>query len=332
MKKTDLKISTIFIALIFVLLLGMLLSLSFGSEHIKLATIWNVLISQDENIDSIIVNALRVPRALLAALIGANLSVAGALMQCLTRNPLAEPKMMGVSGGASFIFVIATFFQLPISQNILTFLVFIGAALGGTLVYIISLYKNPSIGKLVLAGVSVSGFFYALTAGMLILLGEDAGAIYSWLAGGLAGVSWDHFYQILPWSIAALIFSFVITHYMNAYALGDEIAKSLGVNLFKIRIVLCLLVVILTGCAVCVSGVIGFLGLIVPHIVRRAFSDNFKIMLPFTALIGAILLVFSDLIARIIFMPIETPVGVITAFVGCPFFLYLIRKNSEKVV
>ncbi|WP_286190647.1 FecCD family ABC transporter permease [Fluviispira vulneris] len=308
----------------------MLLSLAFGSVHIEFSRVWKYLFQNNSDMDSIIINTLRLPRTALAALIGANLAVAGALMQCLTRNPLAEAKIMGVSAGASLVFVLISFFQLTISQNLMTLFIFMGAAIGGGFVYLISITKRQSIGKLVLAGVSISSFLYALSTGMLISLGENAGMIYAWLAGGLAGVTWEHLSQIFPWSFCALASAFIFSHFMNAYSLGDDIAKSLGLNLWKIRTILCVLIIILAGASVSVSGAIGFIGLIVPHIVRKLISDDYKIMLPFCAIFGAFLLVLSDLIARVILKPIEIPVGVITAFLGCPFFLYLIRKHGDK--
>ncbi len=319
-----------FFLLLLLLFIAMLLSLTFGSVQIEIAHVWKHLLHSNDDMDSIIINTLRLPRTALAALIGSNLAVAGALMQCLTRNPLAEAKIMGVSAGASLVFVLISFFQLSISPNLMTVFIFMGAAIGGGFVYIISLTNRPSVGKLVLAGVSISSFLYALSTGMLISLGENAGMIYAWLAGGLAGVTWENFSQILPWSLGALLSAFIFSHFMNAYSLGDDLAKSLGLNLWKIRIILCVLVVILAGASVSVSGAIGFIGLIVPHIVRKLISDDYKILLPFCALSGALLLVFSDLIARVILIPIEIPVGVITAFLGCPFFLYLIRKHGDK--
>jgi ABC-type Fe3+-siderophore transport system permease subunit len=313
------------------LLVAMTMSIRVGNIPIPYKVICHSLFYATEGKEYIIVNELRLPRTLLAALIGANLAVAGALMQCLTRNPLADPKIMGVSSGASLVVVLISFFQYAISPYLFSPLVFIGAAVGGTFVYMFSLYKRASVGKMVLAGISISSFFHAISAGLLITLGDSAGMIYSWLAGGLSGVGWNEVSLILPWSILALLSSFIFTNYMNTYALGDDIAKGLGLNLTKIRIFLCIIVVILAGCAVSISGAIGFIGLIVPHIVKKISSEDYRIMVPLCALVGSVLLVVSDIFARYIFMPNEIPVGVVTAFIGCPFFIYLIQKHGSKV-
>ncbi len=321
----------IFLFFFAALLLAMVMSIRVGSISISYKVIWNSLFYATEGKEYVVVNELRLPRTLLAAVIGANLAVAGAFMQCLTRNPLADPKIMGVSSGASLVVVLISFFQFAISPYLFSPLVFIGAAVGGAFVYIISLYKRASVGKMVLAGISISSFFHAISAGLLISLGDSSGIIYSWLAGGLSGVGWHEVSLILPWSILALFISFIFANYLNTYSLGDDIAKGLGLNLAKIRIFLCIIVVVLAGCAVSVSGAIGFIGLIVPHIVRKIASEDYRIIVPLCALIGSVLLVISDIFARYVFMPNEIPVGVVTAFIGCPFFIYLIQKQGSKV-
>ena len=331
MMSINLRHKLIFLFFSITLFLAMIMSLRVGSISIPYKVIWHSIFYASEGKEYIVVNEIRLPRTLLAALIGANLAVAGALMQCLTRNPLADPKIMGVSSGASLVVVLISFFQYAIPTYLFSPLVFIGAAIGGAFVYMFSLYKRASVGKMVLAGISISSFFHAISAGLLIVLGDSAGMIYSWLAGGLSGVGWQEISLILPWSLLALLSSFIFSNYMNTYALGDNIAKGLGLNLIKIRIFLCIIVVILAGCAVSVSGAIGFIGLIVPHIVKKISSEDYRIILPLSALVGSVLLVISDIFSRYIFMPNEIPVGVVTAFIGCPFFIYLIQKHGSKV-
>ena len=195
-------------------------------------------------------------------------------------------------------------------------------------VFSFSTIRSISIGKFVLAGVSVSSFLFALSTGMMILLGDSAGMIYSWLAGGFSGVGWHELKLILPWSILSLVTSFFISKYLNVYILGDEIAKGLGLNLNKLKVLLCILIIFLTGCSVSVSGAIGFIGLIIPHITKKVVPQNYFLIIPVSAILGALVLVLSDMFSRYLFMPNEIPVGVLTAFIGCPFFLYLIRKYS----
>ncbi len=272
---------------------------------------------------------LRLPRAILAALIGASLAISGAVMQCLTRNPLADPKIMGISSGAAVVVVIVELLALNIPMIWFSPLVFLGAAAGGSLVYGLAFKGGASPIALALAGVAVSAFLHALSIGVLVMLGEDAGAIYAWLAGGLNGLSWDHITMILPWILIGVVTAWLIADKMNILDLGEDVARGLGINIGLIRAVLVILTIVLAGSAVSVSGSIGFIGLIIPHIVRKMFGSDYKVTIPMAALVGALLLVIADLIARTVAQPEELPVGIFTAAIGCPYFLYLVRKQSE---
>ena len=323
-----LKIQILIPFLLFSLMLSIFFSLQMGTVQIDFSTIIKLWQNSNLSKEYIIIYDIRLPRTLLAALIGANLSVAGVLIQTLSRNPLADPKIMGVSAGAVFVIVALSFFQINISPNYFVPITFFGSFLGGLLVFIFYTIRSISIVKFVLAGVSVSSFLFALSTGMMILLGDSAGMIYSWLAGGFSGVGWHELKLILPWSILSLVTSFFISKYLNVYILGDEIAKGLGLNLNKLKVLLCILIIFLTGCSVSVSGAIGFIGLIIPHITKKVVPQNYFLIIPVSAILGALVLVLSDMFSRYLFMPNEIPVGVLTAFIGCPFFLYLIRKYS----
>jgi iron complex transport system permease protein len=305
------------------------LNLSMGSMRVPLSAIWQVLFENDASKARTVVWDLRLPRSILAVIIGANLAVAGAVMQCLTRNPLAEPKIMGVSAGAAVAVVCIQFFFINLPHAWFSPVVFAGGAVGGAVVYMLASKEGVSPVHLALAGVAVSAFLHAITVGILILLGQDAGAVYTWLAGGLNGLSWEHLRMILPWSVVGLLMALFLATKMNILDLGEEMARGLGIRIGMIKILLAILTIILAGSAVSISGSIGFIGLIIPHMVRKLFGTNYKIVIPLSALFGGLLLVAADLLARMVLDPIELPVGIFTAAIGCPYFLYLVRKQSD---
>ncbi|ASS98436.1 iron ABC transporter [Geobacillus sp. T6] len=312
------------------IVLLMIVSLVSGPFFVPIPKVLDVLLHDDGSKARTVVWNLRFPRALLAVLIGANLAVAGAMMQCLTKNPMAEPKIMGVSAGAAAMVVLIEYFFAGLPLLFFSPLVFLGAAVGGALVYSLSLKRGTlSPVRLTLAGVAVSAFLHAITVGILVLLGQDAAAVYAWLAGGLNGLTWRHVSLIAPWSLAGLLLSIMIASKMDLLELGDDTAKGLGVHVGILKTVMAVMIIILAGSAVSVSGVIGFIGLIIPHIVRKMVGVNYTYIVPVSALCGGMLLLTADLLARLVAQPIELPVGVFTAAIGCPYFLYLIRKQGE---
>lgn len=277
----------------------------------------------------IIIETVRLPRALIAAAVGSSLAMAGALMQALTKNPLASPGIFGINAGAGFFVVLfVTFFQVH-SLQILTWLAFSGAALAAVIVFVISAVGKDGATplKLTLAGAAVAALFVSLTQGMLAANEKALDEVLFWLAGSVAGRKLEMLTAVLPYFIVGWIGSLLLAQKVNILMMGDDVAKGLGQRTNAVKIGVALLVVLLAGSSVAVAGPIGFIGIIVPHIVRALVGVDHRWVLPYCALIGAILLVAADIGARYILMPREVPVGIVTAFLGVPFFVYIARRG-----
>ncbi|WP_374719243.1 FecCD family ABC transporter permease [Parageobacillus toebii] len=277
----------------------------------------------------IIIETVRLPRALIAAAVGASLAMAGALMQALTKNPLASPGIFGINAGAGFFIVLfVTFFQVH-SLQIFTWLAFSGAALAAAIVFIISAVGKEGATplKLTLAGTAVAALFASLTQGMLAANEKALEEVLFWLAGSVAGRKLEMLTAVLPYFIVGWIGSLLLAQKVNILMMGDDVAKGLGQRTNAVKAGAALLVVLLAGSSVAVAGPIGFIGIIVPHIARALVGVDHRWVLPYCALIGAILLIAADIGARYILMPREVPVGIVTAFLGVPFFVYIARRG-----
>ncbi|MBB3869536.1 iron ABC transporter permease [Geobacillus sp. NFOSA3] len=277
----------------------------------------------------IIIETVRLPRALIAAAVGASLAMAGALMQALTKNPLASPGIFGINAGAGFFIVLfVTFFQVH-SLQVFTWLAFSGAALAAAIVFIISAVGKDGATplKLTLAGTAVAALFASLTQGMLAANEKALEEVLFWLAGSVAGRKLEMLTAVLPYFIVGWIGSLLFAQKVNILMMGDDVAKGLGQRTNAVKAGAALLVVLLAGSSVAVAGPIGFIGIIVPHIARALVGVDHRWVLPYCALIGAILLIAADIGARYILMPREVPVGIVTAFLGVPFFVYIARRG-----
>jgi iron complex transport system permease protein len=277
----------------------------------------------------IIIETVRLPRALIAAAVGASLAMAGALMQALTKNSLASPGIFGINAGAGFFIVLfVTFFQVH-SLQVFTWLAFSGAALAAAIVFIISAVGKDGATplKLTLAGTAVAALFASLTQGMLAANEKALEEVLFWLAGSVAGRKLEMLTAVLPYFIVGWIGSLLLAQKVNILMMGDDVAKGLGQRTNAVKVGAALLVVLLAGSSVAVAGPIGFIGIIVPHIARALVGIDHRWVLPYCALIGAILLIAADIGARYILMPREVPVGIVTAFLGVPFFVYIARRG-----
>jgi iron complex transport system permease protein len=277
----------------------------------------------------IIIETVRLPRALIAAAVGASLAMAGALMQALTKNPLASPGIFGINAGAGFFIVLfVTFFQMH-SLQIFTWLAFSGAALAAATVFIISAVGKDGATplKLTLAGTAVAALFASLTQGMLAANEKALEEVLFWLAGSVAGRKLEMLTAVLPYFIVGWAGSLLLAQKVNIFMMGDDVAKGLGQRTNAVKVGTALLIVLLAGSSVAVAGPIGFIGIIVPHIARALVGVDHRWVLPYCALIGAILLIAADIGARYILMPREVPVGIVTAFLGVPFFVYIARRG-----
>ncbi len=310
--------------------LAMLASVGLGARTMSPGLLADAFFAYDpQHPDQQIVREVRLPRAIVGALVGSCFAMAGAMLQVMTRNPLASPSLMGLNSGASFALALTLIFfpGLPFNGKVLVS--FFGAGVGAALVFGIGAMTREGLSpmRLVLAGAAVSALLGALTSGLVIFHGAAQQVLY-WQAGGLGGVLWPQVLLILPWQLAGLAGGLVLARHMTVLGLGDEVATGLGQNVMAVRLIGTLLVVMLAGAAVALAGPIGFVGLIVPHLARYLVGTDYRWVTPMSAVLGGLLLVLADLAARMVNPPYELPVGFMTALIGVPFFLYLARRSA----
>lgn len=277
-----------------------------------------------------IVIQIRLPRILLGVLVGASLASAGTAMQGLFKNPMADPYVIGISSGGALGAVIAivlrlSLLALPVSS-------FIGALLAALLVYRISKVGDKvPVPTLLLSGIATAAFLSAITSFIMYIAGESLHQIIFWLMGGLSTSSWDKVIMVSLPLISGIVTLSIYARELNIMLLGDEEAQSLGVEVEKLKKISIAISALLAGVAVSISGIIGFVGLIIPHIVRLIVGPDHRILIPASALMGGIFIVLTDTLARTIISPAEIPVGIITAFFGAPFFVYLLQKRKRLI-
>lgn len=314
-----------------VLLIGAALSVSIGAADIHLRTVWDALFHfQPQNTFHQIIRDLRLPRTAAAALVGAFLAVSGAIMQGLTRNPLAEPSIMGVTSGSGFAIALAFAFFPGLSAAGLVLWSFAGAGIGALIVFGIGLFSKGGLTpvKLALAGTAVGYFLTGLSSAIAIRF-DVAQDVKFWYAGGVASVKWEGVQLLLAAGVIGLLLAFLIARSVTVLSLGEELAKGLGQYTSLVKVIGMFVVVLLTGASVSVAGAISFIGLVIPHITRFLVGVDYRWIIPCSAVFGAVLLVFSDIAARLVNAPFETPVGALTALIGVPFFFYLARRERR---
>lgn len=308
-----------------------LLSLRIGSLTISTADAWNALFAYDPtSYNQTVVRSLRLPRTLIALAVGGGLAVAGAVMQAVTRNPLAGPSILGVSSGASFAIVTAIFVGGLTSPYQYVWFSFAGALGASALVFLIGTAGRGggTPVKLALAGAVVSALLGAWVSALLLLDEQTLDIARFWLAGSVAGRSLDIFWVVAPFLAGGVAISMLMGHQLNVLSLGDDTARALGMHTARIRVIASALVVLITGAAVSAAGPIGFVGLAVPHMVRGLVGPDYRWVLPYSLLLGAILLTGADIAGRVVVRPSELQVGIVTALVGAPVLIYLARKRS----
>lgn len=280
---------------------------------------------------SFIVNTLRLPRALVAWLVGAALAVSGAILQTLTRNALADPGVVGVSNGASLAAVALLVLVPGVSSAYLPVAALGGAAVVALLIYALAWSGGHTPLRLILIGIGLGAIASAATT-ILITFGEITQVTRAlvWLVGSVYGRGWGELWALLPWLLVLMPFALLSAPTLNALALGDDLARGLGVAVDRQRGLLLLAAVGLAAAAVATAGTIGFVGLIAPHIARRLVTPLHAQMLPVTALVGGLTVALADLAGRVLFAPVEIPCGVITAVIGAPFFVYLLYRRAAQ--
>ncbi len=315
--------------LIILLLIGIFLSISIGSSKISLADIVSAIRLKEQGSNNYrIISFVRIPRTIAAVLVGCALAVSGAILQSVLNNSLASPNVIGVNSGAGLFFILTAAF-FPVNIYLSTIAAFIGAILAVFLVYFIARKTGASRMAIVLSGVAVSSFIGAITDTVLTLKPDTMIARAAFLIGGFSGITMDKLSFAGVFILIALIASLVLSYDMNVLALGDESAKSLGLNISRIRFSSLILAAILAGSAISFAGHIGFVGLIVPHVARFIVGHDNRLVIPVSALMGSIFTLLCDLLARVLFAPYEIPVGIIMSFLGGPFFIYLLVKGRR---
>ena len=317
---------TILILFAFLAVLGAFLSLTKGSSVITMSQIVELLLNPGMDPQSQIIWNIRMPRTIVGALVGINLSLSGAILQAIMRNPLADPHIIGISSGAGLAGVVIMIL-FPALEYLITPVAFVGAMLAAICIYILAWKNGIKPVRIILAGVAVSAFLSAGISGLMIFYSDRVHGALMWMVGGLAARSWPHVSIILPYAAIGLVLALASASYLNILQLGDEMARGLGVNVEVTRIVMTAIAALLAASAVSVVGLLGLVGLVVPHAARLLIGSDYRFLLPAAALLGVAIVTLSDTFARVIFAPIELPVGIIMAFLGAPFFLFLLRRE-----
>lgn len=303
-------------------------SLGKGSLNLSPAEVIKALYYNDDTVNHQIIWNVRLPRTLVAGLVGICLSLSGVILQGVMQNPLAAPNIIGVSSGAGLAaFVIMIIF--PQYYFLVPTGAFVGALLATLLIYTLAWKNGIQPMRMILAGVAVSSFLGAGMNALMMFFPERLVGVVDFMIGGLSARTWPHFNVILPYALLGIGISILLPTSMNILMLGDEVATGLGLNVERIRLLFIAVAALLAGSAVSVVGLLGFVGLIVPHTARLIIGSDYRYLFPATAILGAAVVMLCDTVARLILDPIEIPVGIIMALIGGPFFLYLLREKRS---
>ena len=306
--------------LIIAVIMSMIISLIWGSTPVSLAEIWHTLWSSElTDTSSQIIWNIRLPRNIVAALVGACLAVSGAILQAVMKNPLADPQIVGVSSGAGLAGVII-FILFPGYDHIVPLVAFLGAMAAALMVYALAWKNGVRPSRIILAGVAVAAFLGSGISALLVFFGDRVQGALLWMVGGLAARSWPQVEVLFPYAIVGLIFACLGAKRLTILRLGLKVEQT--------RFIMTAVAALLAAGAVSIAGLIGFVGLVIPHMLRLIIGNDYAYLLPGSALLGALVLVVSDTIGRVMWSPIEVPVGIIMAFFGAPFFLYLLRRDN----
>nr|WP_177242846.1 iron chelate uptake ABC transporter family permease subunit [Amycolatopsis marina] len=322
------------LAAVGVLAVVVLLSVWVGTRDIPFSSTWNVLWHHDGSSDAVIIHSYRIPRTLLGFFVGAALGLSGALMQALTRNPLADPGLLGISLGASSGVVVAIGFLGIASVLGYVWFAFAGAAVASVVVYLIgsSGRSTATPERLVLAGMALTAVLYAFNTAALLLNPLAFNEFRFWNVGSLAGRGYGVLWAVLPFILAGIVLALSLIRPLNVLAMGDQLGKALGANLGRTRLVGAVAVTLLCGAATAAVGPIWFVGLAVPHVARLLVGPDQRWVLPYSLVLAPILLLGSDVLGRVVAAPSELQVGIVTAFLGAPVFIALCRRRKPAAL
>jgi iron complex transport system permease protein len=319
-----------FILSIFVFVGMFVIAMVIGAANITFQDVYLAIFSGKDGDKISIIREIRLPREIAAMAVGAALSVAGAIMQGITRNPLADPGLLGLTAGANAALAITIAFLPSANYFVITITCFIGAAVGTMIVFGIGAIRKGGFSplRIVLAGAAVSAFLYAIAEGIGIFF-KISKNVSMWTAGGMIGTSWGQLKIIVPFIIAGMIISLFLSRQLTILSLNEEVAVGLGQKTTQIKIILFFAIILLAGASVALVGNMAFIGLMVPHVVRAMVGTDYRYILPMSAIVGATFMLFADTLGRTIHAPYETPVAAIVATIGLPFFLVIVRKGGK---
>ena len=322
------KISFIIISLL-VLLATILVSLKLGSVNITFKELISGLFSGQSDGNIGIIKDLRMPRVIIAVLVGANLAIAGVLLQSVIRNPLADPYITGISSGACVVTVFFMVF-IPSVTNLRPIFGFFGGLVCCVIIYFMAYKNGLSPIRIVLAGAACNALLSGLSSMITVRAGLGSSNIQKWMMGSLATVNWSNVKILLVYSVIGIIAALLLSKICNILALGSKNARSLGFNSDLYMIIVTAVAVFLASISTAIAGVISFVGLVVPHVCRIIIGSDHKYLIPCSGIVGGFLVLFADTVGRMAMRPNEIPVGVVTAIFGAPFFLYLLRRSDLK--
>jgi len=319
----------ILISLLVIFIISLFLSVGMGAINVSPKEIIQALTIKKGTANYHIIWNIRLPRTMVSVLVGASLSLSGAIIQGVMRNSLASPSIIGVSSGAGFT-ALLILILFPQYYHLVPLGAFVGAFIVTMLIYGLAWKDGLLPNRLILAGVAVNSLLGAGNNALLTFFPDRVSGVINFMVGGLNGVTWADVHSVLPYVIVGVIIALMLPDKLNILVLGDEVATGLGVNVERLRFIFIILSSLLAGSAVSVVGLLGFVGLIVPHITRLIIGADYRFLFPAAVLLGAIVVLICDLLARTLFSPIEIPVGIIMSVLGAPFFLYLLRSREAK--
>ncbi|KRE29814.1 FecCD family ABC transporter permease [Paenibacillus sp. Soil522] len=315
-------------------LAAVVICVGLGSKTISPAGVIRALLGIGDSSDSMIIFSLRMPRVLIAVMVGSALAVSGALLQGIVRNPLTSPDIIGITGGASLGTVVFILYFSHLSIRFMPLSAVIGAFAAAFLIYLFAYRRGITPLRLVLIGIGMATALTAVTYMLILTASFTPTAVavkaFTFMTGSIFGVSWEKdVATLLPWIIVLFPIALIYARHLNVQELGDEVATSVGSSVHVKRTILLIISVALAGAAVAIGGAINFIGLMAPHIARRLVGPSYGGVIPVSALIGSLVLLLSDLVARIAFIPLDIPAGVFTAAIGAPFFIYLLYRHRN---
>lgn len=325
---------TVFIICLILLILSFVISMNTGYTKLYPKDTLRTLFGGGSNKENLILFKFRLPRIVVSILVGMGLSLSGCIIQGISRNPLADPGLLGINAGAGLMVILYVMFfdaKSFLSVFTLPFIALIGAGVTAILIYLLAYKKGEGVAplRLILTGIAIQAGISALTTVLVMTLDDKQfDFVANWQAGSIWASNWSFVMTLLPWILILVPYAMMKSRVLDVLSLGDELAYGLGTEVEKERMLLLGVAVALAASSVSVSGSIGFVGLIAPHLARRLVGPKHKILLPISALVGAVMVSISDTIARLIVQPSEIPTGIVVAIVGAPYFLYLLSRDK----